>query len=122
MGDFLLNHLENVRRWLLLGLLIAGGVLSGALLIGCLIFELDAALIISWFCSVVSIIFVALLVWALLVFLVWFLIAPPCNLLIFIGAVAMIVGVAVIGLKVLDSALPVIDLGEILVPMLSFLN
>lgn len=115
----MLEWLEHFRRKICTILVIGGCALLFATLLGGILFKLEAPVIFGWFIIVVAAFFLATLLVALVTFLIWYLFTSPIPMLIFMGILAGILGIAYIFITKMNPAL---DLGETFSSMFGFLN
>lgn len=113
------DHLSVIKFILFLGLIVLGGALFVALILGGLFFDVEASYVASWFIGVILIVFVLLFIYALFAFIGWFLFTRP-----FPGAFLVVALLAVfLGLIILWLVKkPAVDLGTYLDPIFSFLK
>lgn len=106
----MLNFFYNLGKVALYAVLAAGVLLSLALIVGALLFNIDGEVVITWFSLVFIGVFAIFLITALGAFLIWFLFTNnkllPLFVLLF-GAFALISIILVILGGVID--LPVFD-------------
>ena len=106
----MLNFFYNLGKVALYAVLAAGVLLSLALIVGALLFNIDGEVVITWFSFVFILVFALFLATALGAFLIWFLFTNnkllPLFVLLF-GAFALISIILVILGGVID--LPVFD-------------
>lgn len=91
-----------------------------ALIFGGLFFKLDAVVIASWFSLIIVALFALAFIFAVLAFIGWFLGTKPFPGLVFLGALVLVVGACFLFLKLIGG--PVLDLGELLGSIFSFLK
>ncbi len=120
MTERLENFIEGLKNIFPKAILAGAGVLGVATIFGGICFNLDAAQVMGWFCTLIIAAFVLAFVAALVAFIIWFLISPPWVLLGTLGALIAIVGVVVVFIKLLGG--PLVDVESMLAPLLSFLK
>ena len=106
----MLNFFYNLGKVALYAVLAAGVLLSLALIVGALLFNIDGEVVITWFSFVFILVFALFLATALVAFLIWFLFTNNKLLPLFVflfGAFALISIILVILDGVID--LPVFD-------------
>ncbi len=106
----MLNFFYNLGKLALYTVLAAGVLLSLALIVGALLFNIDGEVVITWFSFVFILVFALFLATALVAFLIWFLFTNNKLLPLFVflfGAFALISIILVILDGVID--LPVFD-------------
>ena len=114
------DHFELLKKILAILLGAIAVVFTIALVIGGLFFNLDAAMIASWFCYVVIAVFALLFIYAVLAFIGWFLTTRPYVIIFLLGALAVVfVGVFVF-VKLVGG--PIFDIQSLLEPIMSFLK
>lgn len=116
----MLGHLENVKKILPWVMIALAAILGLAIIIGGLFFNLDAALIMSWFGFVVLLVFAIVFLYVVIAFIGWFLFSPPYVILFVAGAFAIIFVVAFIFIKLVGG--PVVDIGSVLEPIFAFMK
>ena len=112
----------SIVKWVLAGLLL---MITVAYLItlffGGLFFNLDGSIVSSWFFFVLAIVFVLTLLYAIIVFIGWFLFTKPWNIVIILGGLLLTFVAIFIFIKLPKDAL-IYDLRPILQPIFSFLK
>jgi hypothetical protein len=120
MFDPMLLHFDNVKKkfpWVMVAL---AAILSLAIIIGGLFFNLDVASIMSCFGFVVILVFAIVFLYLVIAFIGWFLFSPPFVILFVAGAFAVIFVVAFIFIKLVGG--PVVDIGSVLEPIFAFMK
>ena len=116
----MLDHLETVKKnlpWVMIAL---AAILGLAIVIGGLFFNLDAALVMSWFGFIVIFVFALIFLYVVFSFIGWFLFSCPYVIAYVAGAFVVILALAFIFIKLVGG--PVIDIGSMLEPIFSFLK
>ena len=116
----MLEHLNSVKKIMPWVMVVLAAVLGLAIIFGGLFFDLDTALVVSWFGSVIILVFALAFFYAVISFIGWFLFSRPFVMAFVAGAFVVIVLIAVIFINLIGG--PVIDLGSILQPIVAFLN
>ena len=110
----------KVMKWILAGALaIVSIVLTLALILGGLFFDVDASVVAPWFIGVIGIIFVLMFVVAVVSFICWFLGSRPYVIAILpVALILVFLGIIILWL----IKKPMVDLGTYLQPIFSFLK
>ena len=117
----MLGHLEKVRENFPKIMLALAAVLSFAIIIGGIFFDLDAALVMEWFGFIVGIVFALTFIYVVVAFIIWFLFYPPYVVIAYVvGAFLLLLVLSFVFIKLIGG--PVVDIGAMLDPIFSFLK